>query len=85
MKVTRQDEQLASHAYLQALNSPCLHKHGCVASVNGKIIGRGFNNYRLQSNDPFKSPGCSCHAEMDTLRRIYREFRPKISSQLKVV
>ena len=85
MKITRQDEQLASHAYLQALNSPCLHKHGCVASINGKIIGRGFNNYRIQSRDPFQSGICSCHAEIDTLRQIYRNFRPKISGQLKVV
>ena len=83
--ITKHDEQLASHAYIQALKSPCLHKHGAVASINGKIIGRGYNSYNVYSKDPSFSQACSCHAEMDTLRGMFRDYRHKISSQLKVV
>ena len=35
---------LASYAFDEASKSPCLMKHGCVATMNGKIIGRGHNN-----------------------------------------
>jgi len=87
--VTRNDEQHASMACLQAHHSPCLQQHGCIAVSNGKIIGRGFNNYRIRSHDPFKCPGSSCHAEMDALRQVYREHyhnhRGKTSSIIKVV
>ncbi len=84
LTISRQEELHAANAYSQALLSPCLHKHGCVAVVNGKIIARGFNNYRTHSSDPFHCQGCSCHAEMDTLRKTYQLFcRPKVSSQLK--
>ena len=85
MQVSKQEEQLAMYAYNEALHSPCLHKHGCIASINGKIIGRGYNNYRIQSNSPFESEGCSCHAEIDTLRNIYRTFRTDSARQIKVV
>jgi deoxycytidylate deaminase len=78
MDITRKDEYLISNACVQARLSPCLHKHGCVASMNGKIIARGYNNYDVCSKDPFGKQECSCHAEMDTLRRIYRYNHIKV-------
>ena len=84
--VSRQDENIMHFACKEAEKSPCLHRHGCVATINGKIIGRGHNNYRIWSRDPFCSQGCSCHAEVHTLREVWQRFcRQKVSGQLKVV
>jgi|TARA_B110000003_G_scaffold41324_1_gene38444 tRNA(Arg) A34 adenosine deaminase TadA len=84
--VSRRDENHMHYACMEASKSPCLHKHGCVATINGKIIGRGYNNYRTWSNDQFCSEGCSCHAEIHALRDVWRQFyRAKVSGQLKVV
>jgi deoxycytidylate deaminase len=86
MRVSKKDESYTHFACIEAQKSPCLHKHGCVATVNGKIISRGYNNYRTWSNDQFCTQGCSCHAEIHTLRGVWRQYcRFKVSSQLKVV
>jgi len=45
-----------------------LQKHGCVAVVNGKIVGKGYNNYRNYSRDGFMRTCCSCHAEVAAIR-----------------
>ena len=86
--ITKHDEQLASHAYIQALKSPCLHKHGAVASINGKIIGRGYNSYNVYSKDPSFSQACSCHAEIAALRNMFHSCclntYGKYSNQIKV-
>ena len=68
------EELLASYAYEEALKSPCLHRHGCVATVNGKIIARGYNNYQVsyKKNPIIRCDQCSCHAEIDAIRKIYR-------------
>ena len=34
----------------EAIKSPAIYKHGCIAVVSGKIIARGYNNYRTYSN-----------------------------------
>ena len=52
--------------------SPVLMQHGCIAVVGGKIMATGFNNYRTTSNDGFIGNTCTCHAEVDTLRKLYR-------------
>lgn len=86
--VSKKDEMLAAHAYAEADKSPCLMKHGCVATVNGKIIGRGYNHYRTNSNDRIINKMCSCHAEMDTLRSVLYNQKLHIKErkyQLKVV
>ena len=50
-------------------------RHGCVAVMNGKIIGRGHNNYRNRTYDGFvnNSNQCTCHAEMAALRNVYHK------------
>jgi tRNA(Arg) A34 adenosine deaminase TadA len=84
--ISRRDETMVSYACTEALKSPCLHKHGCVATINGKIIGRGYNHYRTWYNDNFCSDGCSCHAEIDALRNVWRQYyKSNLSGQLKVV
>ena len=53
--------------------SDMLMRHGCVAVMNGKIVGKGYNNYRNKTSDGFVSrEQCTCHAEMAALRSVYR-------------
>lgn len=65
------DANYLSYAAQEASKSKLLSQHGCVAVVNGRIMARGHNSLRTQSNDGFISNTCSCHAEMDTLRKLY--------------
>jgi len=55
----------------QAEYSPMLMRHGAVAVVSGKVVGRGYNNYRTNSRDGFINNVCACHAEVDCLRSIF--------------
>lgn len=86
--ISKKDISLASYAYHEAEKSPCLMKHGCVATVNGKIIGRGHNHYRTNSKDRIIHKMCSCHAEIDTIRNVYYRTKMHVKEQkyqLKVV
>ena len=47
--------------------------HGCVAVKSGKIIASGRNSSRSYSKDGFIN-NCSCHAEIDTLRKIWKIY-----------
>ena len=65
------DETYITHAGHESRKSDLLSRHGCVAVVNGKILGRGHNSSRTQSHDGFISNTCSCHAEMAALRNMF--------------
>lgn len=68
-----QDERYANLAMLEADKSTMKHhKHGCIAVVSGTIVARGCNTYRSHSNDGFLTGSCSCHAEIDVLRKLSR-------------
>ena len=60
-----------SHAANEARKSTLLSQHGCVAVANGKIMARGHNTTRTQSQDGFICNTCSCHAEIAALRGRY--------------
>ena len=62
--------QLAGY---EATKSIVGYKHGCVAVVSGKIVARGFNNYRTHSKDGLIAHACSCHAEIDVLRKCRKQ------------
>lgn len=92
MSVTYQCEEISNKienninsARLEAHKSPCLHKHGCVITVNGKIISNGHNNYRTCFNDQFYCQDCSCHAEIHALRNLWYKFCRKKINNIKVV
>jgi deoxycytidylate deaminase len=72
IEITCKDDKLLSAASYEAKKSPCRTKHGCVAVISGKIIATGHNHYRNPSSDGFVCESCTCHAEMDALRSIYR-------------
>ena len=61
---TNKSDKFCAAATSHASFSPMLQKHGCVAVVNGKIVGKGFNNYRNYSKDGLMRTCCSCHAEV---------------------
>ncbi len=68
--------KLMSDAYSCALESPCLHRHGAIGTINGKIIGKGYNHYYVPNNGLFEcKEGHSCHAEIDLLYRICKKYK----------
>lgn len=69
---TSKDQRYMELAIREAYKSEMYTRHGCIVVVNGKIIGRGHNNYRTVYEDNFVEGTCSCHAEMDALRNAFR-------------
>tara|TARA_B110000967_G_C18647715_1_gene441721 strand:- start:43 stop:477 length:435 start_codon:yes stop_codon:yes gene_type:complete len=57
----------------EATKSSIPYRHGCIAVSSGKIIARGHNHDRTTSRDGLISNRvCSCHAEIDVLRKCLR-------------
>ena len=71
--ISQKDVEYIAVAVEEGMKSNVLMRHGCVAVMNGKIIGRGHNNYRSRTYDGFVNSGnqCTCHAEMAALRNVY--------------
>jgi deoxycytidylate deaminase len=82
---SNKDSKFVGLAFDEATKSPCLMKHGAVVVANGKIMATGFNNYRCQAKDGFLKGQCSCHAEMDCLRKMYYRSKLTHKSKRKVV
>ena len=91
-QVSATDQIYLSHAVNEALKSKLLSQHGCIAVANGKILGRGHNTLRTQSQDGFICNTCSCHAEIAAIRNLYHAHsscsysnsnRGKYSDQIK--
>lgn len=76
-------------AIAEAEKSDMEIRHGCTLVMNGKVIGRGYNNTRTsisgsghQCNLPRsfynpEIPNCSLHAEMMCLLKAKQHFRFK--------
>ena len=73
--ISQKDVEFISVAVEEGTKSNVLMRHGCVAVMNGKIIGKGYNNYRNRTYDGFvnSSNQCTCHAEMAALRNVYHK------------
>lgn len=69
------DERFISVACNVAMQSQMLQRHGCVAVVNGKIVGSGCNDYRNYSKDGMLSNCCSCHAEIAATRSAVKNSK----------
>lgn len=65
------DEKYLVLAAAEATKSDLQSRHGCIAVVNGKIMGRGHNSSRTHSCDGFIHNTCSCHAEVAALRNLW--------------
>ena len=83
LDITKRHLKGIQEAINQAELSPCLQKHGAVISGNGKICGKGFNNYRTQFNDNRLNDCTSCHAEIAAIRNALK-FNNNNMHQLKV-
>jgi len=70
MIISNKADRFIQNAADQARQSPCLMRHGCVAVLNGRIVGRGYNNYRSKSKDGFINNCMTCHAEIAALRQV---------------
>lgn len=69
--ITNTDARYLSIAAELAKKSPVLMRHGSVAVIGGKVMATGYNNYRTTSCDGFINNTCTCHAEVDVLRKLY--------------
>ena len=67
------DARYISLAVQEAIKSPISFQLGCIAVVSGKIVARGCNNYRTYSKDGMIGSSCSCHAEIDVLRKCLKQ------------
>lgn len=67
------DLRFASFALNEAQKSPLNYRIGCIAVVSGKIAARGHNHYRTYSKDGLIQNTCSCHAEIDVLRKCLKQ------------
>lgn len=89
MILTKTDERYLALAAEVSKQSPVLMRHGAVAVVSGKVMAKGYNNYRTTSSDGFISNTCTCHAEVDVIRKLYHTSMTnaygKHSSNIKVV
>lgn len=72
---SNQDSIFIQHALNEAQKSPCLMQHGAIAVAGGKIIGRGYNQYRCHTRDGVVTNSCTCHAEMSAVRDVLRTAR----------
>ena len=70
MTISKKDCVLASDAANEAMKSEVLQRIGCVATVNGKIIAKGCNNYRTHSKNGIISNTMTCHAECNVLHKL---------------
>lgn len=69
--LSNRDSNFISMAHEEAFKSPCYRRHGCVAVIQGRVVGRGHNHYRCNSSDGFVKNSCTCHAEMAAIRQLY--------------
>lgn len=80
-QINNKDEKFATIALNESSKSNMLHhQHGCVAVMGGKIIARGYNSDRCYSKDEFLKNTCSCHAEIDVMRKLNRIINKKLGS-----
>ena len=69
--ISKTDLRYITQAAYEAEKSPVLMRHGAIAVANGKILGRGHNNYRASSRDQLIKNTCTCHAEIACLRDMF--------------
>lgn len=73
MICSAKDARYISAAAYEATKSEVQARLGCIAVVSGKIIARGYNHYRTYSKDGLIGMSCSCHAEIDVLRKCLKQ------------
>lgn len=72
--LTAKMENIYALCLSQAAESHLLYRHGCIATYGGKIICKGCNT-TTYSTDDFIKNNCTCHAEINVLRRLYTKYQ----------
>jgi len=73
MICSAKEARFISAAAHEATKSDVQARLGCIAVVSGKIIAQGYNKYRTYSKDGLIGESCSCHAEVDVLRKCLKQ------------
>ena len=73
MRLSKKDNIHIRRATIESKKSTMLMKHGCVVAEGRKVLTTGHNHMRTQYKVRFSNvPSCSCHAEIDALRKLIR-------------
>ena len=76
--MSNKNEKIFSQCLDEAESSQMFFRHGCIATYGGKVIAKGCNTVKCYSaRDDFLEKVCSCHAEINVLRKIYYANRMK--------
>jgi tRNA(Arg) A34 adenosine deaminase TadA len=84
MMLSKKDMTHVQRAIDECKKSNMLMKHGCIVANGTKILASGHNHYRTRYNDGFIKQSCSCHAEMDALRKISKTSSRSFKVRKKV-
>lgn len=86
--LSNRKSQIFDRCVCEAEKSPMQFKHGCIATIGGKEIGKGYNTFKNYSkHDNFLENTCSMHAEINVLRQIYHKAkrRNKLRKMKRVI
>lgn len=83
--ISKKHTKLSSLAHNIANKSTMVMHHGCVCARGNKVVSSGYNHYRNRFSDLPNQEFCSCHAEMDALRKLKKQHQKKGTSQLNLL
>ena len=84
LNISNKDMKFINKAYEVCQYSTMLMRHGCVITCNNKYITSGYNSKRNKFNDNIIPECCSCHAEMDALRKALKmKLKYKVRDSIK--
>ena len=84
MMLSKKDMRHINRAMEECKNSTMLMRHGCVVADGSKMLASGHNHYRTRFSDGFMKESCSCHAEMDALRKATKKQSHSFKVRKKV-
>ena len=75
--LTNKEDKIYADCLEKAKQSSLLFKCGCIATYGGKRIASGCNTYKNYSRDMFLENTCTCHAEINVLRKMYHNIKKR--------
>lgn len=81
LTLTGKMESVFSLCLDEASKSSLLFRHGCIATYGGKIMCKGCNT-TTSSTDNFIKNSCTCHAEINVLRRMFQKYKRQYKEEI---